>query len=100
VGERQCWGSTARMVATDGVRAGAGVAWRAKKKIAGRAKAVAGWGATRGFCRETGGGADQFAATASGGGGRLGQIAGQRGKAGRGQRGSGERWSWADMTLR
>jgi hypothetical protein len=98
VGERQCWGSTARMAATDGVQAEVGVAWRMKKKATGRAKAAAGRGATRGVCQETGGGTDQFAATANGSGGRLGQIAGQRGKAGGSQRGLGERWRWAKAT--
>jgi hypothetical protein len=39
-----------------------------------------------------GGGVGQVAVTASGGEERLGHIAGQRGKAGRGQRGSGKRW--------
>jgi hypothetical protein len=34
--------------------------------------------------------------TASGGEERLGQMAGQRGAAGRGQHGSGERWRWAE----
>jgi hypothetical protein len=43
-----------------------------------------------------GGGVGQVAAMVSGGEERLGQIAAQRGKAGRGQRGSGERWHWAE----
>jgi hypothetical protein len=33
--------------------------------------------------------------TVSGGEEQLGQMAGQHGKAGSGQRGSGERWHWA-----
>jgi hypothetical protein len=62
-----------------GHRRGSGrgwVAWHPKKKAAGRAKVAAGHGVTRGVCRETGGGPDQFVATASGGGGQLGRWPG------------------------
>jgi hypothetical protein len=52
VGERQCWGSTACMAATGGVRAEAGVAWHVWKRATGRTKAAAGWGAMRGVCGE------------------------------------------------
>jgi hypothetical protein len=52
VGERQCWGSTACMVATGGVRAETGVAWRMWEKAAGEIKAAASRGATCGVCGE------------------------------------------------
>jgi hypothetical protein len=51
-GRETLLGSTACMAATGEVRAEAGVAWRAKKKAAGRAMAAAGRGATRGVAKK------------------------------------------------
>jgi hypothetical protein len=93
VGERKCWGSTACMAATGGVRAEEGVAWRVWEKAAGEIKAAACRGATRGLCGEQEVALvrlQQRRAAVKSGSGRWRQ----RGKAGRGQRGSEKRRRW------
>jgi hypothetical protein len=71
-----------------------GLAWRARRTAAGKGKAAVGQGATRGSVESRRW--RWVAATASSGEGRLGQTAGRRGTAGRGQRSSGKRWHWAE----